>query len=228
MWIRADGSAEPQVLKKGDNQNPMVPHYLSADGRLAIYLQPISGSSSSWSIAIDQSDPEHPRAGEPQPLGQARMSGAAVSRDAHWLAYYSGQSGIPEVFVRPFSEGKVTGEAWQISAGGGAYPLWSKSRNELFYQTPEGRVMVVAYAADGKTFRPSKPRIWSTRRIGYSVVPGTSFFNSASRPYDITPDGDTIISWEADDQPRENKVDLHVNVLQNWFDEVDRRLGPER
>lgn len=77
------------------------------------------------------------------------MSGAAVSRDAHWLAYYSGQSGIPEVFVRPFAEGKVTGEAWQISAGGGAYP-------------------------------------------------------------------------------KANKVNLHVNMLQNWFDELDRRLGPER
>jgi len=111
----------------------------------------------------------------------------------------------------------------QISTGGASYPLWSKSGNQLLYLTIEGRLMVVDYTADGQTFRPSKPRPWSDTRIGNFGVPGTPLFNSGFRPYDLTPDGRRVITWKTD-QPADTKINLHVTMLQNWFDELQRRV----
>jgi Tol biopolymer transport system component len=223
-WTRSDGSADPQVLASPDGANPSVPHYLSPDGKLALFVRFGSGPSL-WSITLDTSDPEHPTAGEPQPVGPTRASGAAISRDGHWLAYSAGATGAPEVFVRPFRDGKVMGEGMvQISFGGGAYPLWSKSANQLLYITTQGQVMVVDYTAEGQTFRPSRPRPWSDVRIGWISVPGVAFFGTGFRPYDLTPDGRSIISWQMNVQPSDTKVNLHVSMLQYWFDEVDLRV----
>jgi hypothetical protein len=35
-----------------------------------------------------------------------------------------------------------------------------------------------------------------------------------------------VFSPNGQEQPKEAKVDLHVTMLQNWFDELRRRLPP--
>ena len=53
------------------------------------------------------------------------------SPDGRWLAYvYSEGTGGSEVLVQPFPP---TGERWQVSAGGGGYPVWRADGRELFY-----------------------------------------------------------------------------------------------
>jgi hypothetical protein len=44
------------------------------------------------------------------------------------------------------------------------------------------------------------------------------------RVFDLMPDGKRIIAWQSQEQPKEAKVDLHVTMLLDWFDEVRRRL----
>ncbi|HKV29004.1 MAG TPA: protein kinase, partial [Candidatus Acidoferrales bacterium] len=63
----------------------------------------------------------------------------ALSPNGKWLAYVSDESGSREVYVVPFPHG--TGK-WQISSGGGNWPRWSRSGNELFYRAP-GNLMSV-------------------------------------------------------------------------------------
>jgi hypothetical protein len=83
-----------------------------------------------------------------------------------------------EVYVRPFPADPAGGK-WQISSGGGNYPLWSRNGRELFYLGPNG-IMVVSYTAKGASFVPDKPRLWSDHRI----------FNAfGSKNYDLAPDG---------------------------------------
>ena len=48
---------------------------------------------------------------------------AAVSPDGAWLAFESDESGVWEVFVRPFPE--IDTGRWQVSTTGGRYPVWS-------------------------------------------------------------------------------------------------------
>jgi tRNA A-37 threonylcarbamoyl transferase component Bud32/WD40 repeat protein len=55
----------------------------------------------------------------------------AVSPDGRWLAYASDESGVAEVYVRPFPN--TDGGVQQVSIGGGYSPVWSPSGRELFY-----------------------------------------------------------------------------------------------
>jgi serine/threonine-protein kinase len=129
-----------------------------------------------------------------------------------------------QVFVRPFANGKIAGsEAWQISAAGGAYPVWSRAARQLLYATSEGRIMVVDYTVERDSFHGLKPRLWTDKQIGTILAP-TPF--GGRRLFDLTPNGRRIIAWEPQEQPKEAKVDLHVTMLLNWFDELRRRLPP--
>jgi hypothetical protein len=118
-----------------------------------------------------------------------------------------------EIFVRPFPADAFGGK-WQISGGGGNYPLWSRNGRELFYLAPN-RIMVVSYTAKGATFVPDKPRLWSDHRI---VNPG----GGGGRIYDLAPDGKRFAVFEPPDG--EQKPETHVNLLLNFFDEVRRRV----
>ena len=54
-----------------------------------------------------------------------------VSPNGHWLSYVSSETGINEVYIRPYPE--IETGKWQASVGGGNSPLWSSSGSELFY-----------------------------------------------------------------------------------------------
>ena len=69
----------------------------------------------------------------------------AVSRDGHWLAYTSNESGANEVYVRPFPE--TSRGRWQVSTGGGSEPIWSPDGRELFFLDGATRLV----AADVRT-----------------------------------------------------------------------------
>jgi hypothetical protein len=61
----------------------------------------------------------------------------------------------------------------QISTEGGAsaglvpllHPTWSRTRNELFDSSRDGRIMVVPYRVDGDVFVADRPRLWSPARF---------------------------------------------------------------
>ena len=128
--------------------------------------------------------------------------------------------------MRPFANGKIAGSGvWQISAAGGAYPVWSRAARQLLYATSEGRIMVVDYTVEGDSFHNSKPRLWTDKQIG-TIWGNTPFGQGGGRLFDLTPDGRRIIAWEPQEQPKEPKVNLHVTMLLNWFDELRRRVPP--
>ena len=55
---------------------------------------------------------------------------ARLSPNGKWLAYQSTESGQLEVYVTSFPT--PTGK-WQVSSGGGAFPVWSPDGKELYY-----------------------------------------------------------------------------------------------
>jgi eukaryotic-like serine/threonine-protein kinase len=64
--------------------------------------------------------------------------------DGKWLAYTSDESGAPEVYVQPFPR---PGEKIQVSRGGGSAPEWRGDGKQLYYMSPESKLM----AANVKT-----------------------------------------------------------------------------
>jgi Tol biopolymer transport system component len=219
MWIRADGGGEPQQLTRDDTHLGQIPTSVSPDGRFVL----IGGRV----LTINTTDPDHPKAGPTEPLLNTSpiLGGSTISPDGRWLAYTSVSSGTPQVFVRPFANGKIAGSGvWQISAAGGAYPVWSRAARQLLYLTSEGRIMVVDYTVEGDSFHNLKLRPWTDKLIG--TTSGLTAFGVGRPVFDLTPDGRRIVAWEPQEQPEEANVDLHVTMLQNWFDELRRRLPP--
>jgi Tol biopolymer transport system component len=234
MWIRADGGGEPQRLTRDDTHLGEVAASVSPDGRFVLIETPGRGGQS---LTIDTTDPDHPKAGSPEPLlNTSAIIGGPISPDGRWLAYTLNASGTLQVFVRPFANGKIAGSGVsQISAAGGAYPVWSRAERQprqLLYATSEGRIMVVDYTVEGDSFRGLKPRLWTDKQVGtifanWGAVPMAPIpFSGGRRLFDLTPDGRRIIAWEPQEQPKEAKVDLQVTMLLNWFDELRRRLPP--
>ncbi len=73
-----------------------------------------------------------------EPLIQTSFSETQpeISPDGHWLAYVSNESGLNEIYVRPFPN--VNGGRWQLSTAGGNRPAWARSGKELFYGVGRG------------------------------------------------------------------------------------------
>jgi len=207
-WVRGDGGAAPESLLASDR--PVVPWSFSPDGRRLAYFQidPETGYDI-WTLPIDMSDPAHPKPGKPEPFlrTQFNEAGPAFSPDGRWIAYFSGETGPNEIYVRPSSgEGK-----WQISTGGGMFATWSPNSSQLYFESPDNRIQVVDYVAKGGSFETGKPRPWSERQL--QPVLKSNFA--------IAPNGKGFAVFEA---PNNDGKPPRVGVLLNFVDELKRRL----
>jgi serine/threonine-protein kinase len=164
MWARSDGAEEAQTLLVSPAS--IVPWSITADGKHLAYFEFATDTMNDlWTVPLDASDPAHPKIGKPEIFLRTPANEVVptFSPDGRWVAYRSNESGIDEVYVRPFPAG--SGGKWPISSGGGLYGEWSPNGRELFYETADNRIMVRDYTVDGNAFVPGKPRLWTERRI---------------------------------------------------------------
>jgi serine/threonine-protein kinase len=99
----------------------------------------------------------------------------ALSPDGRWLAYRSSETGVGDVFVRPFAN--IDGGKWRVSRDGGQNPVWSRSGRELFY-IRNGNELWSTRVANSTTFSFSSPE-----RL-FAVPTGVRGLT----PYDVSPD----------------------------------------
>jgi Tol biopolymer transport system component len=106
LWVRSDGSDQPQLLYEAKNGSA-IPVSFTPDGRRLAFHQPGAGTGRDiWTLPLDLTDPDHPKAGAPE-LFLATPSDdvePAFSPDGRWLAYSSGEAGTYEIYVRPFPQ----------------------------------------------------------------------------------------------------------------------------
>ena len=121
----ASGLGDEQELLK----EPGLRHWprsWSRDGRFLLYHtegSPNTGADQ-WVLRLEDRKPT-------RLLGESYNEWAGVfSPDMRWIAYTSMESGIGDVYVRPFRVSEPAGEPglgegkWQISKGWGNWPLW--------------------------------------------------------------------------------------------------------
>ena len=178
-----------------------LPTDWSRDGRYIIYRQ--LNPRTKYDLWV------LPLFGERQPFPflqtVANEAAGALSPDGRWLAYAADDSGRYEVYVENFPQG---GGKRQVSAGGGMGPRWRGDGKELYYQAPDGKLMM-AEVKSGASFESAAPvALFEFRAGGNSVTPY----------YDVTRDGQkfllsTIVEAEAA---------TPLTVVVNWAAEAQR------
>jgi transposase IS116/IS110/IS902 family protein/WD40 repeat protein len=132
-----------------------------------------------------------------------------ISPDGRWIAYESNESGILEVYIRPFPN--IDDGRWQISSGGGRQPRWSRDGRELFFLSADAALMSAAIGA----------------RAGSPVAPAVELFDARAYDfaaeelsYDVARDGRFLLLKNAS-----IPTSARITLISNWFEEL-KRLVP--
>ena len=125
------------------------------------------------------------------------------------MAYTSSETGNWEVYVSPFPS---FSSRWQVSRGdGGEEPRWRRDGKELFYLTPDGRLMAVDVKT-GAGFEAGLP-ITLFQTHPRQPLSAMDFFT-----YDVTADGQKFLV--------NSKVEISssapLSVVLNWASETDK------
>ncbi len=206
--VQADGTGDVERLTTVDAALFVQPHSWSSDGTMLLFSS--VGNRTTWDIGWLS------MAGEssPQFLIQTEMveHHPAVSPDGRWIAYTSGLSGEPEVYVERFPD---LGDRRLISTDGGIMPLWSPDGRELFYLSRElDKLVVVSIAPDTDftDFTAGAPEV---------LFDGNFFRLGGLRSYDVTPDGQRFVMLIRDgtnpNDHTDNVARPSLVVVQNWL-----------
>jgi Tol biopolymer transport system component len=114
-------------------------------------------------------------------------------RDPRWIAYRSDESGHDDVYVDSYPERRGP---HRISTNGGTYPQWGPDGRELFYQSPDGKVMGVSVKRGTDSIEVSAPRAL------FALPPDSTF--------EVAPDGQRFLVNVPDPTPHP------LNVIVNW------------
>jgi hypothetical protein len=196
LFSRAlNGAGGEQSLTQ--SANLQAPTDWSRDGRFLLFNGGFSPQGELWVLPVTPD-------GRAAPGGQAkRYVGAQFdtrngrfSPDTRWLAYESEESGEHEIYIDAFPEPR---SKVQVSTKGGTRPAWGPSGRELFYVSPDNKLMAVSLKVGADSLKPSAPReLFPLPILGEDV-----------NPYDVAPDGERfLIPSQQAPQP--------LAVIVNW------------
>ncbi len=200
----ANGSGEDRLLVRIDRL--IQEGIWSADGRWILARTDNGQAGAGDIVAV----PTGGGAAVPVVASSFTELNPALSPDGRWLAYTSDESGINEVYVRPFPN--TTTGRWQASNGGGTEPRWSRDGRTLFYL--DGAAHLNAVSVQGAP----------TFAIGQrTVLFDASNFVLAGfhQSYEVTPDGRGFLFVS----PRRSGTTGGPQLVwvDNWFTDLANR-----
>jgi Tol biopolymer transport system component len=139
----------------------------------------------------------------------------AFSPGGEWLAFVANDTGIREVYVRPFPD--VYGSLTQISSRGGRRPAWSRTGDELlFVRTGEtaGAGGAELVSVDVK---PGSPFGVGQERLVFAELLDIDYWG-------MTPDGQRFAIVRGAGS-RARFTGLDVIIVENWFEELKAEGG---
>jgi Tol biopolymer transport system component/DNA-binding winged helix-turn-helix (wHTH) protein len=132
------------------------------------------------------------------------------SPDGHWVAYSSNESGNWQVYVAPFPSSGGE-EKYQISNDGGQQPRWRRDGKELFFLSPQRKLMAVSITK-GSPPQFSAPKVLFQTHA-HEPLTAEEFFT-----YDVSADGEKFLINE--NAPESNPVP--ADIILNWEDQLTR------
>ena len=195
----ASGQGEEKLLLKTGGDRPIAMDW-SRDGRYIAYgLRGKEG----WDILV------LPTFGDRKPIPVLHTPfsefGAKFSPDGRYIAYQSNESGHSEIYVQTFPD---AGGKWQVSTAGGVDASWRSDGKEIYYRSPEQKLMAVDVQA-GPTFQAGIPRPLMPAR-----VPSGPYRNR----YVAAADGQRFLFVA----PLGRDAMTPTTVVLNWFAELGK------
>ncbi len=206
LYIRRADQTRPAELLV-DLDEPIFEAVWSRDDSWLVLRTGLAGARDVWAMRMGADS-------VPTPLLTSDFDERAIalSPDGRWLAYQSNETGQNEIYVRPFPD--VNAGKWPVSVGGGAFPLWAHSGNELFYVNADGR-MVAAQ------IRASTVVDVTERGVLFDVTPFILDNNYTN--FDISLDDKRFVMERAIGSDSGGAGALVM--VENWFEEVKERVG---
>src|SRR5437660_3320227 len=190
----SSGAGNDEVLLESEENK--TPTSWSADGRFIAYTSTNIKGNTKYDIWI------LPIFGDRKPFPFLRTQfnevDAQFSPDGRWVAYGSEESGANQVYVAPFPG---PGGKWQISRSGGTEPRWQGDGREIFFVSPDNKLMATEVSPKESTLEIGNAQPLFELRLA----------NSPGYRYDVTRDGKRFL---VDTQKLGSSVPLELIV--NW------------
>ncbi|HEV2198794.1 MAG TPA: protein kinase [Bryobacteraceae bacterium] len=197
-----NGAGMEELLKRS-NERVTAAMDWSRDGRWVLYLEIAAGTQRDlWAMPVTPDG--RPVAGaQPKPYLQSAANEwqgrFSPEPNPRWVAYQSDESGRFEVYVSSFPEPR---SKTRISTAGGVYPQWGPGGRELFYMSPDNKLMAVSVKLGTDSVEASQPRELFTLPV---------YDNGLDAPYDVAPDGQRFLVRATPQQQAGQPLTLIVN-----------------
>jgi hypothetical protein len=122
---------------------------------------------------------------------------AKVSPNGQWLAYDSNELKRADVYVGTFPK---PGGKWQISTSGGSHPVWSHDGSELYFISPDKKMMAVKIRNE-PNFEHGVPQPLFDSR----------FVDGPNAWFDVSKDGQFLIPALVG-----QSTNLSIKIVVNW------------
>ena len=192
-----DGSGKEDLVVELSS-SPTFPNDWSPDGKLLAYHVINSGVPEIWMAPLSDSR-------KPYPFLRSQFSqmGARFSPDGKFVTYFSTESGRAEVYVVPFPG---PGGKWQVSTGGGVWPRWGRDGKEIFYRSPDNRIMSAEVKHGNNSFE------FGTARALFET--GT-YRTGGDAAFDVSPDSQRFLVTYSLMQGN-----VSIALVENWDSEL--------
>jgi len=205
---QADGARPEELLLKAE-QGSLLPIDISPDGRYLLYVVTTATNASDtnqkavadlWVLPLEGNR-------KPAPFLQTEFceTDGHFSPDGNCVAYMSAESGRFEIYVRPFSLDSSgvpasTGAKWLVSTGGGQMPRWGRDGKELYFLTPDWKVMAVDVTTS-PVFKAGTPKLLfqappqAQRTLGDYTLDGQRFLFVKPAAQGSLPAFNIVLNW---------------------------------
>jgi serine/threonine-protein kinase len=204
-WKPADGSGPAERIAEGEDTQNVGTTFWTRDGAWIVFDGRQERDATDENIYAVRTDSNRTR--QPAVASGAEEETGSVSPNGEWIAYGSDESGVWQVYVRPFM---AEGGRWLVSTGGAGTPLWASDTEVVYVDYATGN-FVAAMLELGETVRVvERTPLFATNSYAYS---------ENSPMYDVSRDGQTFLFLKGQQASEAQPI-----VVLNWFEEIKRRI----
>lgn len=150
---------------------------------------------------------------------QTWWSKVSLSNDSQWLTYVSNESGVNQIYIRPYPN--INDGKWQVSSAEGYSPIWDKDKNELYFHTGEKFYKVkydIIQTPNGEFFNLNQPEYLFDQNIVFNhlTFPAWDYDQNNKRFVVISAPESELSDIYGNSIEIYNK-EITLTIVENWF-----------